>query len=85
MYNNYFFKTTQYNFGCWREFDSLGKFVCLFFLSFTLPILAFLIEYIKSSKGCLNRKRALQTELHFKADQAKDMTWRKCEILALEE
>lgn len=33
----------------------------------------------------MNRKRALQTELHFKVDQTKDMTWQKYEILALEE
>lgn len=77
-----FLKTIQYNFGYWREFDSLGHFVSLFFLSFILLIIAFLIEYVKSSK---NRKRALQTELHFKGDQATDMTWQKCEILALGE
>lgn len=77
-----FLKTTQYNFDYWREFDSLGNFVSLFFLSFILLIIAFLIEYVKSSK---NRRRVLQTELHFKADQAKDMTWQKCEILALGE
>lgn len=55
------------------------------FISFILVIIAFLVKCIKSSGGCLNRKRALRTELHFKVDQSKDMTWQKYEILALEE